>query len=173
MPLKYREQMPIMQEMLSLRDNNQLTENQALWFRDEKDPIELFDTENDPHELNNLAGNSEYVDKITELSDEMDRWMVEIEDQGLIPEQELVLSLWPGRIQPVTEAPVAINQSGALVLRSNTEGASIGYQFVDDSTSLSEQWRLYSSALTIPAGKLLVTIADRIGYKPSEILVLE
>ena len=28
MPLKYREQMPIMQEMLSLRDNNQLTENQ-------------------------------------------------------------------------------------------------------------------------------------------------
>ena len=173
MPLKYREQMPIMQEMLSLRDSNQLTENQALWFREEKDPIELFDTENDPHELNNLAGNSEYVDKITELSDEMDRWMVEIEDQGLIPEQELVLSLWPGRIQPVTEAPVAINQSGALVLRSNTEGASIGYQFVDDSTSLSEQWQLYRSALTIPAGKLLVTIADRIGYKPSKILVVE
>ena len=173
MPLKYREQMPIMQEMLSLRDNNQLTENQALWFRDEKDPIELFDTENDPHELNNLAGNSKYVDKITELSDEMDRWMVEIEDQGLIPEQELVLSLWPGGIQPVTETPVAINQSGQLVLKSNTEGASIGYQFVDDSTSLSEQWQLYSSALTIQAGMLLVTIADRIGYKPSEILVVE
>jgi N-sulfoglucosamine sulfohydrolase len=173
MPLKYREQMPIMQEMLFLRDNKQLTEIQALWFRDGKDLIELFDTQSDPHELNNLIGNFEYVDKISELSDEMDRWMAEINDQGLIPEQELVLSLWPGRVQPVTETPIATNKSGIFVLRSDTEGASIGYQFVDDLMSLSDQWQLYKSALIIPPGKLLVTIADRIGYKPSEILIID
>jgi arylsulfatase A-like enzyme len=41
---------------------------------------ELYDLRNDPHELNNLIGNSGYKKIRKELSDELNRWMNENED---------------------------------------------------------------------------------------------
>ena len=47
---------------------------------------ELFDTPQDPWHVENLAEKSEYHEIATELSDELDRWMIETRDIGLIPE---------------------------------------------------------------------------------------
>jgi len=44
-----------MQALLRLRDEGELNDEQAKWFREFKDIEELFDTLIDPHELNNLA----------------------------------------------------------------------------------------------------------------------
>jgi len=64
LPLAYRENMATMQELLRLRDEGGLDEIQMKWFRTSKPLEELFDTENDPHELNNLAGDPGYTDKL-------------------------------------------------------------------------------------------------------------
>jgi N-sulfoglucosamine sulfohydrolase len=48
--------------------------------------VELFDTDSDPWHITNIANKPEYQKIITQLSDELDRWMIETRDIGLIPE---------------------------------------------------------------------------------------
>ena len=170
LPVAYREQMAIMKELLRMRENEELDQYQAQWFRSVKDPEELFDTENDPHELQNLAADPFYSEKLMELRDEMDRWMQEIEDKGLLPEKEYIASIWPGGNQPITEPP-AISRSGDhIMLSNNTKGASIGYQllFEDEHPDPGSSWRVYTGPVMLTDGVKLVAHAHRIGFKPSE-----
>lgn len=51
-----------------------LTPAQARLFRAPRPAVELYDLENDPHELVNLAGHPEYQELVRELSQELDRW---------------------------------------------------------------------------------------------------
>lgn len=172
LPLSYREQMPIMQELLQLRDSGQLNEAQAQWFRQSKDEEELFDVDSDPHELNNLAQDPQFSEKLAELSSEMDRWMTAIDDKGLMGELELIDVMWPGRVQPVTAAPLATLQNGSVSLSSSTEGANIGYQLLAVDEEPGASWQVYQRALSLAPGQKLIAIAHRIGFKPSDLLEL-
>jgi len=49
---------------------------------------ELYDTENDPWEVKNLAGDPAYKDVLERMRKENYRWMAEIKDVGLIPETQ-------------------------------------------------------------------------------------
>ena len=60
------------------------------WFRTSKPAEELFDTETDPHELNNLADDPAYAEVLTDLRTECERWMKAIDDKGFINEIELI-----------------------------------------------------------------------------------
>ena len=53
---------------------------------------ELFDVENDPYELNNLAGNPEYKDILDRMREAHKKWSTDIYDSGLIP--ETILRRW-------------------------------------------------------------------------------
>ena len=130
LPLTYREQMPIMQELLRLKDQDDLTEAQSQWFRESKPSEELFDTLADPHELTNLALDPAYSDKLLELRAELDRWLSGFDDMGMMPEPDLINEIWPGMEQPVTSSPTASRQNGRIVLSSLTPGANIGYQIL-------------------------------------------
>jgi arylsulfatase A-like enzyme len=169
LPLTYREQMPVMQELLRMRDAGQLNETQAQWFRTSKEEEELFDTENDPYELNNLAGDTSYAEKLAELRNELDSWMSYIDDKGLMPEVDLINSMWPNSVQPTTLSPIAskAENDGAITLRSKTEGASIGYQILNDGEELGATWQIYQEPLAINEGQRLLVIAHRIGFTPS------
>ncbi len=167
LPLTYREQMPIMQELLRLDRVGQLNAAQSQWFRLEKPEEELFDTLADPHELNNLAADPELQDKLLELRTELERWMDEIDDQGLVPEPELIATLWPELQQPVTAIPQAQRRYGRVELTSDTEGAQIGYQLLEPDEQFSNRWQVYKEPVTVPANQRLVAIAHRIGYRPS------
>ena len=173
LPVAYREQMPVMQELLRMRDAGELDEYQAQWFRTTKDPEELFDTEADPYELNNLAGDPAYAEKLAQLSAEMDRWMEEIDDKGLMPEAEFIEKIWPGKVQPETEAPVAVMENGQVTLTSATEGANIGYQVLGTGEELGDVWQVYTGPVELNTGERLVAVAHRIGYKPSEEIKVE
>ena len=172
LPLTYREQMPVMQELLRMRDAGQLNETQAQWFRTSKEEEELFDTENDPYELNNLAGDTSYAEKLAELRNELDSWMSYIDDKGLMPEVDLINSMWPNSVQPTTLSPIAskAENDGAITLRSKTEGASIGYQILNDGEELGATWQIYQEPLAINEGQRLLVIAHRIGFTPSATL---
>jgi uncharacterized sulfatase len=63
----------------------------ADWFTaDQKSIEELYDVEQDPHEINNLAGEEDYRDVLTRMRDAHLDWMFETKDLGLIPEPQLV-----------------------------------------------------------------------------------
>ena len=59
--------MPIMQELIKLRDSGKLDEAQSLWFRDKKPMEELFDLENDPEEMVNVIDDDNYKSVKSEL----------------------------------------------------------------------------------------------------------
>ena len=98
LPLPYREQMPIMRELLQLNEQGKLNRFQAQWFREQKPLEELFDTDIDPYELQNLAQDPAYSNKLKELSDELDSWLLEVDDLGFTPENELIEHFWPGGV---------------------------------------------------------------------------
>lgn len=167
LPLSYREQMPIMQELLRLRDAGELNETQAQWFRDSKPEEELFDTVNDPHELNDLAADPDYADKLAELRTELNRWMVEIDDKGVMSEPALIESLWPGLEQPQTDGVQFERVGNVVSLSSTTEGASIGYQVLLVEEEPGDSWQVYQQAILLAPDEKLVAIAHRIGFAPS------
>ncbi|MGB1667181.1 MAG: sulfatase family protein [Pseudohongiellaceae bacterium] len=173
LPLTYREQMPIMQELLRLRDQNGLTEAQSQWFRENKPAEELFDTLADPHELTNLALDPAYSDKLLELRAELDRWLSGFDDKGMMPEPDLINEIWPGMEQPVTSSPTASRQYDRVVLSSLTPGANIGYQMLGPAEEFGSTWQVYTEPLELLPGMRLIAIAHRIGYQPSSMIELD
>ena len=167
LPVAYREQMPVMQELLRLRDLDSLDQFQAQWFRTQKPAEELFDGENDPHELNNLAEDPRYQNKLQELRDECDRWMEEIQDLGLLPEEQMMANWWPQGNQPQTLEPqVLIDESQQLITIScETPGASIGYRFADSDSTWNQNWQIYQQEVALPSPGRLQVVAHRIGFK--------
>lgn len=177
LPIVYREKIPTMQELLRLRDEGQLNDAQAQWFRESKPVEELFDTVNDPHELNNLVDDPSLNDTLNSLRAEMDRWLSEIGDTPNLEESELVKTIWGGQsVQPKTAMPTYTVSHGKVTLASETEGATISYQWVSLANEKSRElappkpWFGYTEALDLKEGKELHVVAHRLGYRESDVL---
>ena len=67
--------------------NGECSEIQSV-FWNTKPVEELYDTENDPWEINNLVNKPEYKDILERMRNENFRWMKEVKDVGLVPETE-------------------------------------------------------------------------------------
>lgn len=75
--------------LIALREWNQagkLNEVQQLLFRKTRPPEELYDLKNDPHEINNLAGDPAFASKLKSMRARLDAWMVNSNDHGRQPE---------------------------------------------------------------------------------------
>ncbi len=169
LPLEYRERIPTMQELLRLRNEGKLDNIQALWFRENKVPEELYDCKADPHELNNLANDPAYSEKLEELRTEMNLWIEAIGDQPNLPEKELIDQLWKGKdTQPITAEPIIESSAGKITITCSTEGASIGYKIIDSDATVPKVWTVYQEPFATPEGTKLLVQAHRIGFKPSE-----
>ena len=164
LPLDYRENMPVMQELLRLRDTGQLDENQALWFRQSKAVEELFDTENDPHELNNIANDPAYAEVLATLRVECERWMKDIDDKGRIPEIDLIADFYPNGIAQLTNAPKLKINNGKVSVYCDTPGARIGYRYASEKTPYNG-WKHYTEPIDEIQGDTLEIITHRLGFK--------
>jgi len=171
LPLDYRERMASMQELLRMRDEGGLNEIQMQWFRQSKPEEELFDTWEDPHELNNLATDPDYTDKLFELREECEQWMQSIGDMGFIPEEELIRQFWPGKQQPVTATAEVIKNDGIIRISCSTEGASIGYKLPADEAP-GRGWHIYKEPLELSPGESIKVITHRLGYAPGDTVVI-
>ncbi|WP_395344428.1 sulfatase [Ningiella sp. W23] len=170
LPVEYREKIPTMRELLRLRDEGKLTQAQAQWFRATKPEEELFDTIEDPHELNNLADNPKYAQVLSTLREENIRWLNDIGDQANLEEQVLIDQLWKGeKTKPQTEAPVVAFKAGRLTISSQTNGATISVKRVS-KTEESVSWRLYQAPFEAQAGQTFQIVAHRLGYDESPVL---
>ena len=168
LPLPYREQMPIMRELLQLNEQGKLNRFQAQWFREQKPLEELFDTDIDPYELENLAQDPAYSNKLKELSDELDSWLLEVDDLGFTPENELIEHFWPGGVQPVTEVPSMSIIDGEIHISSATPGANIAFQVIGLDQASGSKWQVYLNPVKVIPSRRVVAIAHRIGYAPSQ-----
>ncbi|MCG3195906.1 MAG: hypothetical protein GHCLOJNM_00375 [bacterium] len=89
LPLSYPESFPIMQELRRVKAEIGLVGPQTLPFLERKPIEELYDTDKDPYELTNLAEDSAHAEVLAKLRGELDSWMIETRDLGLVPEFDL------------------------------------------------------------------------------------
>lgn len=87
--ISYMYEMPTMQVWQRLADAGELTGPPATFMALSKPTEELYDTQEDPHEVNNLADSPEHQEILERLRKEHRRWMEEIIDLGLLPEPDL------------------------------------------------------------------------------------
>jgi len=181
----YRNNSPIMQELLRLHAEGGLTKEQALWFQNTRPPEELYDCEKDPHHMHNLAGDPTYKNELERLSNALDTWRSETVDMGDISEYAMKEMMWPGGIQPVTAIPHFVpnapsNRASQIAdedgtytgpvtisLYCATQGASIAYTIND--TRENPDWKLYNGPIQLTSGDHTIrSKAIRYGFKHSE-----
>ena len=87
--ISYAEQSPVKQDLnQSLLGGKQPLDDH--WIAAKTKPVEeLYDTETDPNELNNLAELPEYEPVLNRMRKEHQAWSAKIRDIGLLPESEL------------------------------------------------------------------------------------
>jgi uncharacterized protein (TIGR02145 family) len=164
--IDYRKQMAAMQDILRLRDMGKLDPVQSLWFQPTKPGEELYDTETDPHEVRDLAGDPAYRPHLERLRAALDAWLAEIGDQPGRPEKELIESVWPGRVQPKTAAPAVAWRDGRVAIECPTEGSAIAYQ-VDGRGLHPGHWLLYTRPFGARSRAVITATANRVGWAPS------
>ncbi|MGK7397252.1 MAG: sulfatase family protein [Candidatus Cyclobacteriaceae bacterium M3_2C_046] len=71
---------PAVHVMRSLHQNNQLSGPQQFFFAPHKPAEELYDLNNDPHELNNLALNQDYLSIKNQLREKLIAWEKHLPD---------------------------------------------------------------------------------------------
>lgn len=76
-------------EIRRAEQSGNLTETMAVFSAATKPAEELYDLENDVHEVNNLADNPGHAGKLAEMRTALKDWQNEIGDVGLIPEAEI------------------------------------------------------------------------------------
>jgi hypothetical protein len=171
--IAYMDLMPTMQDWRRLHAENKLSVPASLFFRPTKPVEELYDTESDPHEVNNLADDPRHRDKLKELRGRLVEWIIETQDLGLIPEPMLDEAQRPGAQWQTCELPAVMASDAAadgsvrLTFASATAGASIGFRLAGDSELA---WRLYSGPVTVKRGEKVVVKAGRIGFWDSNAL---
>ncbi|MGH9657637.1 MAG: sulfatase family protein, partial [Bryobacteraceae bacterium] len=79
-------QYPTLGVMQQLRAQGKLDAVPSLWMQARRPEIEFYDTQEDPHEIRNLAGRPEHRARIAEFGRRLDAWMKETGDQGGSPD---------------------------------------------------------------------------------------
>lgn len=171
-PLAFRDVQAGMQSIWRAYEAGSLSPVQQSYFSAPRPEVELYDLQSDPHEINNLAGRGSHAADEHRLATELTDWLARTGDRGAEPEADMVATMWPGLVQPATQAPqmeLLRNADGSreIALTSPTSDASIGYRFGSDPEN---RWRLYTRPVTVPAlGVTLSAKAIRYGYAESEI----
>jgi len=177
----YLDRHPIQQELWRLYLENKLNDQQRAIF--EARPVEeLYDVEEDPHEVTNLAADPRHQEILHELRNRIDTWRKEIGDLGDIPEAQMVAQWHPDGERPTTGDvriyPYSANSDSSepydgsplpsahrLQLHCATQGASIAWTTAEGE---KPHWNLYTGPLQLPPGTHTLRIkAIRIGYRES------
>lgn len=181
--IPYRNQNRIMGELLRLHAAGELSEEAALWLRTSRPPEELYDTEADPHQVRDLAGDSAHRATLLRMRAAVEDWMDRIDDQGLVNESEMIERMWPGGVQPQTAAPyilprgssqwqgvsrdsvIEAGEGGLVEIYVPTQGASIGYTLEEGDAA---RWQLYTGPFRVEPGTRVRAKAVRYGWGESE-----
>jgi arylsulfatase A-like enzyme len=87
-------QYPVLTLMQLLHRQGKLTPEQARFMAPTRPPQELYDLEQDPFELHNLADDPDHKGVLKEHSRKLDEWIKATKDQGKKPEDPNVVAYW-------------------------------------------------------------------------------
>jgi len=90
-------QYPVFSLLQVLHKQDKLTKTQELFMAEQRPVEELYDLQNDPYEINNLADDPQYRDKLTEMRNALKTWIIETGDKGEIPEPQEEIEYWQNR----------------------------------------------------------------------------
>lgn len=97
---RYKETMyPVLRLMRRLNAAGQLTHDQAKFMAATRPPEELYDLQNDPDELHNLADSPKYKEKLVELRSILKHWIHDTKDMGEIPEDPSVVEFYEQKMK--------------------------------------------------------------------------
>ncbi len=166
LPVRYREQMPMMQSLRQHWESGTLDTAASAWFRTPKPVEELYDLQKDPYERHNLAGKGAYRDTLLHLRAVMERWIKETRDLGQYPEKELI-GLWLPDGQAPRLPPLEADEK---------DGHFLLHHPVGDATLLWKEpgtpgWNFYRTPL--PSTQSFEAKAVRLGYADSPVLLYE
>lgn len=166
----FRDNLATMQEIFRLHDAGLLLPPADWYYRATKPLEELYDTQSDPFELDDLAARPEHQERLARMRAAHEQWLADTGDLGAIPESELAERFWPGGVQPVTPPPSIAPAGGAsdgpveVTLRSDVEGASLAYTTDPGDDA---HWLLYAHPITLDASATLRARAVRYGWADS------
>jgi N-sulfoglucosamine sulfohydrolase len=190
--IAYRLRIPMMNDFLRLRDEGKLTATQMNWFAT-KAQEELYNVERDPFELNNLAGDEAFRDKLTEMRQVFTKWTKDTNDLGGIPEKEMIANWWNGKNEAPTVAEIKLEKTNnGYRLSCETSGASVAFRILNRETKKvnheimtwdfarqnpkikngdripsKPSWQPYTGLITLTAGDTLMVKGYRAGFKES------
>ncbi len=170
--IEYMNRMPTMQEMRRLNAEGKLKGPQMQYFEATKPVEELYDTQSDPHEVKNLAGEPKYRNVLERMRKVHAKWVKETSDIGLIPEPEFDEMKRPGGILENTAAPLLVagpasaKTEATIGIWSPTHGASIAYR-IEGGGNKRGGWKLYTKQVLLKPGQILRAKACRIGFRDS------
>ncbi|MGI9623912.1 MAG: sulfatase-like hydrolase/transferase, partial [Acidimicrobiales bacterium] len=76
----------ILDQMLELRAEGKLTPEQEEVVAETRPAEELFDLENDPYTMHNIADDPEHLDALRQMRTALRRWIADTQDKGFIGE---------------------------------------------------------------------------------------
>lgn len=167
-PLGYRDTMPAMRALWTARERGTLSPYQQSLFAAPRPAEELYDVIVDPDETVNLAGERGHAQTLARMRGALADWLARTPDLSEFDERTMMLSMWPGGIQPRTEpVRISLDDAGRMRLSSATQGASIEYRWGSGGP-----WSPYFRPIEARSGHVEVR-AIRYGYAPSEIQSLD
>jgi uncharacterized sulfatase len=169
-PIAYMDEMPTMKEWRRLNAEGKLVGPQKLFFRTDRPAEELYDTEADPHEINNLADSPKHKEILVRLRKALDDWQKDTKDLGHIPEDKLKEMVRPGGKWSETEPPRIDPKPGTydgpvrVKITCATPGASLAYT---TEAGKGARWLLYTGEFTLEKSATLRVRVCRLGWKDS------
>jgi arylsulfatase A-like enzyme len=126
---------PCVLRMKELYKENKLNEVQARFMSDERPAEELYDLNNDPFEIVNLANDPAYSDVLNQYKTILEQWVEKTNDKGQYPENEeglkFMLGIWGDHVVNPEYQP--------LIEEDESFGGSLFYM-------KSEKWKKYSNS---------------------------
>jgi N-sulfoglucosamine sulfohydrolase len=180
--IPFRNESPIMQELVRMQAEGSLKGPTALWMRRSRPPEELYDTQADPDQIHDLSADPAHRAVLERMRHAVNDWMTRINDQGLINEPEMIQRMWPGGVQPLTAAPFILKRGSRnwqhptrdslqtfagpteVEIYVPTQGASIAYT---TDTGPTARWQLYTGPFALHGPTTIRAKAIRYGYKES------
>jgi N-sulfoglucosamine sulfohydrolase len=195
--INYRLNIPMMKEIIAMKEAGTITNPYLKSWFDTKPQEELYNVENDPDQLHNLAFEPAYQDKLQEMRTAFWQWTMKVGDMGAIPEKEMVKAWWNGEDEaPRTAVPTVVMTPEGTLISCSTDGASIGYKVLKadagdpkikeavrtwcfgwvwgkyksgDTIEVDSPWHVYTGKpVQLDKGDRLIVNAMRIGYRPAE-----
>ena len=87
----YKDPSDVTKKFRQMMADGEMNETQLLFFGPDRVPEELYDLENDPHEIHNLAKDPKFAAQLKQHRELLAAWIAETGDKGQQPESDVGL----------------------------------------------------------------------------------